>query len=318
MRSTNVFDWRGKVDGVAEVRRWHQQVKTLTTSLDDFLGAPVLAGFSCDEGVRRNQGRPGAKAGPEHLRAALANVYCDRDFIVYDLGNIECVDHDLALAQNHFADTVFNILQSNGRPILLGGGHEIAWSSFMGAQRYIEQHKSSGRLGIINFDAHFDLRNPSRCISSGTAFRQIHEYCEATAHPFNYYVFGISPSANAKSLFQYAQKHGVRWIDDVGCFQGLVDRDIHGLCEFLSEIDYLYMTVCLDVFSHCYAPGVSAPAAVGLSPNVVITFIRKIKALCRQQDVGLLLFDVAELNPVYDIDGQTAQLAARVIHEILS
>src|SRR4051794_6386607 len=34
-------------------------------------GQPVLLGFPCDEGVRRNHGRPGAAQAPSHIRQFL-------------------------------------------------------------------------------------------------------------------------------------------------------------------------------------------------------------------------------------------------------
>ena len=34
----------------------------------------VILGYPCDEGVRLNQGRIGAKKGPEFIRAALAKM----------------------------------------------------------------------------------------------------------------------------------------------------------------------------------------------------------------------------------------------------
>ncbi len=41
---------------------------------DDAEAASVLLGFASDEGVRRNQGRQGARHGPPALRRALANL----------------------------------------------------------------------------------------------------------------------------------------------------------------------------------------------------------------------------------------------------
>lgn len=36
-------------------------------------------GFACDEGVKRNAGRPGAAGAPDALRKALANIPATRD-----------------------------------------------------------------------------------------------------------------------------------------------------------------------------------------------------------------------------------------------
>ena len=64
--------WQGREDShePGDSRRWHHQVQPL-----DPESAPgvVLMGLCSDEGVRRNQGRVGAKGGPNAIRQALAN-----------------------------------------------------------------------------------------------------------------------------------------------------------------------------------------------------------------------------------------------------
>ncbi len=43
-------------------------------------------------------------------------------------------------------------------PIVLGGGHEIAFGHYCGIKDYNASIDRKDKLGIINFDAHFDLR----------------------------------------------------------------------------------------------------------------------------------------------------------------
>ena len=77
-------------------------------------------------------------------------------------------------------------------------------------------------------------------------------------------------------------------------------------------MDYLYITVCLDVFPASYAPGVSAPAALGVNPNTIVQLLDSLK---RQFASKIIAFEVAEMNPTFDIDDRTARLAARLIHQ---
>src|SRR5690554_1113303 len=74
-------DWQGRNDGSQpEHRRWHQAMRLIDlTEIESAgvtikAGSPVLLGFSCDEGVRRNKGRTGAAEGPASIRGALANL----------------------------------------------------------------------------------------------------------------------------------------------------------------------------------------------------------------------------------------------------
>jgi len=129
----------------------------------------VLLGFSCDAGVLRNQGRPGAAHGPDAIRHALANVPAHGLTALYDTGNIACEDGDLESAQLALAGTVHNMLARGGVPLVLGGGHEVAWGTWQGLRAHLDARNDDGRLLIINIDAHFDLRT-SRPASSGTPF----------------------------------------------------------------------------------------------------------------------------------------------------
>ena len=51
----------------------------------------VIIGYACDEGVRRNNGRVGAKNGPDAIRKCIGNL----PLRVVDKGNVVCKDWNL-------------------------------------------------------------------------------------------------------------------------------------------------------------------------------------------------------------------------------
>ena len=203
--------------------------------------------------VRRNQGRTGAAEGPDAIRRSLANLPRPQDRPLFDGGNVGCVDGELETAQQQLAGRVAGILERGGRPLLLGGGHEIAWGSFMGIQAVLPDPGEPP--GIINFDAHFDLRDPVDGATSGTPFRQMAEWCQANGRPFNYLALGINPAANTPALFDYAGEHGVVWFDDRDCVAAELPRLTQALDSFVAAQRYLYLTICLDAFPAAVAPG---------------------------------------------------------------
>jgi formiminoglutamase len=83
------------------------------------------------------------------------------------------------------------------------------------------------------------------------------------------------------------------------------------LANFMSMCDWLYFTIDLDVLPAANAPGVSAPASRGVVLEVVEVLVEDIKASGK-----LKIADIAELNPLLDIDQRTARLAARLINQI--
>jgi formiminoglutamase len=162
----------------------------------------------------------------------------------------------------------------------------------------------------VNFDAHFDLRGGDKA-SSGTPFRQILEHAAGAGRRAEYLCLGVSRFANTAALFDRARALGVRWVEDGDCS---VDR-LAALCDevagLAARVDHVYLTVCLDVFPAAAAPGVSAPAALGVAPALVERLLDVAVASGK-----LRVADVAELNPRHDIDGRTARLAARLVARI--
>jgi formiminoglutamase len=298
-------DWSGRTDEAdgERARRWHHVVCPR-----DVPGAPVsLLGFACDVGVTRNLGRAGAAAGPMALRKSLAGVAVHDLAQVDDLGTVSCDGDALERAQAEFGEVVSAVVAAGGLPIGLGGGHEIAFASYLGPAGAVPAGES---VGIVNFDAHFDLRGGERA-SSGTPFRQILEHASAAGRHAEYLCLGISRFANTAALFDRARALGVRWVEDGDCREDRLDA-LRGELEALAaRVDHLYLTVCLDVFPAAAAPGVSAPAALGVAPALVERLLDVVVASGK-----LRVADVAELNPRHDIDARTARLAARLVARI--
>jgi formiminoglutamase len=309
--------WSGRVDddGAPNAVRWHQRIEAWDAARD-LAGTPALIGFACDAGVSRNHGRPGAKAGPDAIRKALGNLAFPLGQRALDAGTVLCVEDELEAAQSELAELVRRVRAQGGLPVVLGGGHECAWGSFSGLAQSITPSADTC-IGIVNFDAHFDLRNPRPQPTSGSPFRQIAEYCRGARLPFEYKVFGINPSANTAALFEYARAHGVSWHSDVECGDAAFERLALALDGFVRRVTHLHVSVCLDVFPACYAPGVSAPAAVGVQPAFVIRLLRELRALAERYGVAWSLVEVAELNPSFDEGDRTAKLAARMVHELV-
>jgi formiminoglutamase len=304
--------WRGRIDeedGVAGYR-WHQVVRCEQSPGNGL----ALLGLASDLGVQLNKGRAGAMEGPGALRRALANLAWHHDVPVYDAGDVR-VESDLPGGQGEYAQRISDLLADGRFVIGLGGGHEIGWASYRGCRGWLDAHAADKILGILNFDAHFDLREPAPESSSGTPFYQVAQHCKSEGYEFNYACLGIARPSNTPALFSRAQDLGVEYLPDVDCKSGEGAQFLRG---YLEKLDYLYVTVCLDVFPASRAPGVSAPAAFGVEPAWVLETLSLIGDYCRELGVQWLMADIAELAPPLDRDDCTARLAARLIDEIVA
>jgi Arginase/agmatinase/formimionoglutamate hydrolase, arginase family len=170
--------WRGRGDTPAD-SCFFQIMRILNLLENKFFEVTEpsfgLIGFRCDEGIRRNHGRIGAAEGPAAIRHALGRLPVQKtNFQCFDVGNITCADGDLEASQKALGAIVELLLTHNIVPIILGGGHELAWGHYQGIAR---THPNTS-LGIINFDAHFDMRPliSNQQGSSGTPFYKSHSH----------------------------------------------------------------------------------------------------------------------------------------------
>lgn len=311
-QAADFAQWSGRVDtgdGKSGLR-WHQVV----SAPDDDKAGVCLLGFASDLGVLRNQGRPGASGGPAALRRAMSNLAVHSARPLYDAGDV-FVGEDLEGAQTIYAAHVARLLRSRHFVVGLGGGHEIAWGSYQGISQWVSEFGSSpgASIGIINFDAHFDLREPTDAGTSGTPFRQIADWCEMNDTAFHYLCLGISEASNTKILFEAAKARSVQYLRDIDCTLELAVDMLDG---FITRLDYLYVTICLDALPAAVAPGVSAPAALGVPLSFIIRCLHEIREFSTRRGCEWLLADIAELSPPYDAEGRTARAAARLVWEL--
>lgn len=267
----------------------------------------ALLGFACDEGVRLNKGRIGARDAPDEIRKAMANMasYPAHKQLV-DFGNIYCPESQLPVAQESLTKHVLACHKHNLKTLVLGGGHETAFGHGLG----VYQAYPEAKVGIINFDAHLDIRE-SKVASSGTPFKQLADYCQEANRPFEYMCVGASLAANTQALLQTAEDLNVRIIWDLDCRESLLNKVTHQIQTFIDGVDVVYLTIDLDVLCSSQMFAVSAPAALGIPLNVLLLLSEQIA-----QSNKLKALDLVEYNPVFDSSGLCAKAAARAAWQL--
>ncbi len=267
----------------------------------------VLLGFPSDEGVRRNNGRTGAAAAPDEIRKILYKLTPGAEnrerFIsllneTSDAGNVK-VSGDLETDQEVLGNIIGYYLKRKIIPVIIGGGHETAYGHFLG-------YPGAGlATSIFNLDAHTDVRPLKNGKShSGSPFRQ------ALLHESNccnkYSVAGLQFYSVAKAHLRFIEGHkGDAVFKD--------QTNVETVLKLLNETGERCMaTFDMDAVDQAFAPGVSAPCANGLKPGLWL------KAACLTgKSTKVTSFDLCEVNPKFDQDGQTARLAALTLWHFL-
>lgn len=300
--------WTGRVDANTSVDnlRYHQIIEhqTLEAIEHQSIATVGILGFECDEGVRRNGGQVGSSKAPDEIRHALANIpwRAPQSSKVIDFGNIVCHDKNLQRAQQKLGDAVELLIKANNRVVVLGGGHETLYGHYLGVRKAYGVNK---RIGLLNVDAHFDLRDYSEQTSSGTMFKQILDEDTNT----QYMVCGIGRYSNTTELFNRAKEYDVQFFyeDDMSRAELQLAID-----EFAQTCDIILLTICMDVIDVAHAPGVSATASFGLLPKEVREIIQIV-----MQHPTATTFNICEVNPELDHDHRTEKLAAQLTNEAI-
>ncbi|NOL52570.1 formimidoylglutamase [Pelistega suis] len=300
----NPFQWTGRFDGEGKE---HQRLFQVIQPFNSQTKGSCLIGFSSDEGVSRNKGRVGAYHAPDLIRTQLASFPLHHEITLCDAGNISCDDKNLEKAQNNLGDYVLKCLKQGITPIILGGGHEVAYGSFQGSSQFARENNK--RIGIINFDAHFDLREDAQA-TSGTPFYQAYKLSKQNHQDFRYLCLGIARQSNTAILFERANKLNVDYVMDYEMDFSTISSIKHKLAQFLKEVDIVHLSIDLDVFPQSQAPGVSAPAPYGVDYKIIFPLLQYLF-----ESGKTALLEIAEYNPLFDRDNQTAKLAAHIIYE---
>ncbi len=301
--------WNGRVDKEEFAKRWHEKIEFLPYPFEQEKGIAFL-GFECDEGVKRNKGRTGAREANDELKKAMGNfAFHLQNKKLYDAGKV-VANSNLEASQAFLATYITKLLTQKHFPIIIGGGHEVAFASFMGIFDFAKKKRE---IAIINFDAHFDLREDKQA-SSGTPFAQIASTCKDNDMKFNYMCLGISKASNTQTLFEKAKELQVEYILDTKMLYQNFENIKTKIDNFLKQKDYIYISIDTDVFCAFLVPAVSAVSGRGIGVNITYDILEYIFINYRQK---IKLIDFAEFNPKYDINNIGSKTVSRLIYDVV-
>ncbi|MFC7370128.1 formimidoylglutamase [Fictibacillus iocasae] len=223
---------------------------------------------------------------------------------ITDFGDVTMHVTDLAECQSRIKESAASLLKQcpHMTPVFLGGDHSISAGTIAA---FSEAH---GKVGIIQFDAHHDLRNlQDGGPSNGTPFRQLIE--NGFINGDQLVQIGIRDFANGKLYHDFASDNGVTvyTMDDVrktGCITILEES----VTRLRRSCDVLYVSLDMDVLDQAFAPGCPAIGPGGMNSD---TLIEGMVWLAKHGNVKGL--DIVEIDPTLDFRHMTSRLAAYIL-----
>ncbi len=278
-------------------------------------GRAVLVGFPHDQGVKRNNGRAGAAEAPAAIRPALYRLTrwdskADIDLArarPLELGNVPS-QLPLEEAQELLGSVVATLLERRAVPVVLGGGHETAYGQYLG---YVAARRPAG---IINFDAHLDIRPKEGGVgTSGTPFRQAIEHPTQPLDARRYVCLGAQPFSVSRDHCRWLIEKGgiIRWAADIS--GRLVEVFQDTLSHLAGTNATIFVSFDADAVHCADVPGVSAPNPDGLR-GAELTACARFAG--RASAVSSI--EIAEINPGVDRDNQSSRWASLVIWNFLA
>ena len=290
-------------------------------SLEDFaVERPdaVIVGAPTDTATTN---RPGARFGPRAIRNASyvrriahhmdLDVSIFKRLRVFDYGDANVVPGDIERTNEGIQAKVSEVAASGAIPIVIGGDHSITYPS---APPPSPTRVGRGKLGIVHFDAHADTADESWGVplSHGTPMRRL---IESGAVPGrNFVQVGLRGYWPPPDVFDWMREQGMRWhtIHDIERrgFDEVLDDAI---AQALDGPERIYLSVDVDVLDPAFAPGTGTPEPGGLTSRELLRAVREVAL---RTDIAAL--DVVEVSPPYDQSEITADVAQRVVLEVLS
>lgn len=270
-----------------------------------------IIGLPFDSGVENGGGRPGASDAPDAIREQLLR-YGTATSIVHgtDLRSLVFADCGNVFDQSGFGEHLYKNVTTLARLLLgdiktlivLGGGHDLSYST-------VKSLRNNNRIGGMNIDAHFDVRPVvNDIVTSGTPFRRLLD--EGVLLGEDFFEVGGQSNVNATAHLEYLWSRGVEvyMLDHVRKLG--TDTVFERFVSNMEKCDSLFVSLDIDSVAQAFAPGSSAPSPDGFFPADVLRF-----AYLAGKEPRVRLFEIMEMNPVYDVDGRTARLVANIVIE---
>jgi arginase len=278
-------------------------------------------------------GRRGVDMGPSAIRIAGINqAIALLGYQVSDAGNVhvrpaEAIERtsprahflpQIAEAAEELAVMVEAALEDGALPVILGGDHSIAIGSVAGVASFYRKREQ--KVGIIWLDAHTDVNTPESSPSGNIHGMPLAALLGYGARELTH-VAGFAPKVlpentaviGARSIDpgerEFVKSTGVRVfpmseVDERG-FPAVVAEAVKIASMNTAGI---HVTMDMDFIDPFYAPGVGTPERGGA------TYREGHLAMEKIADSGRVLsVELTEVNPVFDISNQTAQLAVELI-----
>lgn len=271
-----------------------------------------IMGVPFDNAVSLNKG---AAKGPETMRNLsidMSDVTEDdiiiKDGLLYDIGDIP-VDLNWEKYFADVSDEAYKLMQTDNFCLFLGGDHSVTIPLHQAFGKYQKEKKEDAKIGVIHFDAHYDLCDEydgHKWSHACTEARSL----ETIISGEDLFFVGIRV-AEKSELMTIEQNPGITVVKANEVHTNGIDSVFKKLNDKFQDYDALYLTIDIDVLDPSFAPGTGTPQPGGLT---IMQLIQLFKMIIEKLPVKAM--DIVEVAPDLDVNNITSWAAMRLIMDL--
>jgi formiminoglutamase len=266
------------------------------------LGAPMEAGSvtpgRCD-------------LAPETVRKTLRRFSTydletgdELDLAVEDLGDAPVRGVSPGDGFRPIRDAVLRATATHDLVLLIGGNNAVTRPAAHGLGLPLE------RVGLITFDAHFDMRDTDRGPMNGNPVRCL---LEDGLPGSNLVQIGLAPFANTKKMHDDVLAAGAGTFSISECIEDGIPLIVEDALARLAHVEALVVDFDIDVIDRGQLPGAPGARPGGMPAQMFFDAARLLAAEPRVR-----LVDLTEFDPSLDVSDISALTAGRWVCEILA
>lgn len=271
-----------------------------------------IMGIPFDNAASLNKG---TSKGPERMRQLsvdLSDITEDfvpiQDHILYDIGDIP-VTLDWQVYFHQIEEEAYRLMQYHKFCLFLGGDHSVTIPLHKAFGRYQKEQNPNAKIGVIHFDAHYDLCNEyeghpwSHASTEARALETI-----ISGEDLTFVGIRVAELAELETL---KKNPGITTINAREIYLHGPQKVIEALKKHYQQYDAVYITLDIDVLDPAFAPGTGTPVAGGISSRELIEIFDGII-----NELPIKAMDIVEVAPPLDVNDITSWAALGIIHRL--
>lgn len=271
-----------------------------------------IMGVPFDNAVSLNKGASKAPETMRTLSVDMSDVTEDdvavKEGVLYDIGDIP-VNLNWGKYFGTVTEEAYQLMKTGNFCLFLGGDHSVTIPLHEAFGKYQKEQKADAKIGIIHFDAHYDLCDEydgHKWSHACTEARSLENVISGE----DLFFVGIRVAEEIE-LETLKKNPGITVVKAKEVHKTGTEAVFKKLKDKFKDYDAVYLTIDIDVLDPAFAPGTGTPQFGGLTAIQLIELFQMML-----KELPIRAMDIVEVAPELDVNNITSWAALRLIHEL--